>query len=343
MDDSKNKKSIGMLIMILALVLVAVILTVVIIASSGNSETTTQDPAATSTPATGTGDPTGTNDPTGTTTPTTTAGPAITVKPAEPVGPTTQTAGDSGKFKVTTSDIKAGLLLDISNVNKYDTGVNGLFTGDHTTSDLDVKNAGFTRISSKFRTIDNKHFLRTEAIEALEAMIQTFDAAAGTNKPFRVEGYTATAGEDLGDAFVTGYVFKIRTYENGNTYGLNYSAFKVSIDGVAVTYDQWLATNAAKYGFVYEGLVGSENSKAGQFRYVGTVHAEGIKAAGSLKNYVAAIKAGTLTSVTVGGETWTLMYREVTAEIEIEVGKGASYTVSGDNVGGVIVAYKAAK
>ena len=39
MSDSRNKKSVGMLIMILALVLVAVILVVVIIASSGSSET----------------------------------------------------------------------------------------------------------------------------------------------------------------------------------------------------------------------------------------------------------------------------------------------------------------
>lgn len=342
MSDSRNKKSVGMLIMILALVLVAVILVVVIIASSGSSETTTQDPAASSTPATGTGDPTGTDTPDSTGTPGI-SGPAVTVKPAEPVGPTTSTADDSGKIKVTAADVKKGLLLDISDVNKYDTGVNGLFTGDHNTSLLDAKNAGFTRISSKFRTIDNKHFLRTEAIEALEAMIQSFDAAAGTDKPFRVEGYTADAGNDLGNAFVTGYAFLIRTYVNGSTYGLNYSSFKVTVDDISVTYDQWISANAAKYGFVYEGLVGGENSKAGQLRYVGTVHAEGIKTAGSLKNYVAAIKAGTLTSVTVGGEAWTLTYKDVTADLEIEVGKGATYTVSGDNIGGVIVAYKAAK
>ena len=342
MDDSKNKKSIGMLIMILALVLVAVILIVVIIASSGSSETTTQDPAASSTPAIGTGDPTGTGDSTGTDTPSSQK-PFVPGTAAKPVGPTTQTAPESGKITVNVSNVKAGLLLDVNEINTFDATVNSLFTGDHTTSATDVAAAGFTRISTKFRAINNAHFLRTEAIDALAAMIQSFDAAAGTDRPFRVEGYTAADAQNLGSAYVTGNVFKIRTYSGGNTYGLNYSAHKVSLGDTKVTYDQWFAANAATYGFVWEGLVGGENSKAGQFRYVGTVHAAGIKAAGSLKNYIAAIKGGTTTSVTVGEDTWTLLYKDVTAEVEIEVGKNATYIVSGDNVGGVIVAYKAAK
>lgn len=342
MDDSKNKKSIGMLIMILALVLVAVILIVVIIASSGSSETTTQDPAASSTPAIGTGDPTGTGDSTGTDTPSSQK-PFVPGTAAKPVGPTTQTAPESGKITVNVSNVKAGLLLDVNEINTFDATVNSLFTGDHTTSVSDAAAAGFTRISTKFRAIDNSHFLRTEAIDALAAMIQSFDAAAGTDRPFRVEGYTAAAAQSLGNAYVTGNVFKIRTYSAGSTYGLNYSAHTVSLGDTMVTYDQWFAANAATYGFVWEGLVGGENSKAGQFRYVGTVHAAGIKAAGSLKNYIAAIKGGTTTSVTVGEDTWTLLYKDVTAEVEIEVGKNATYIVSGDNVGGVIVAYKAAK
>ena len=343
MDDSKNKKSIGMLIMILALVLVAVILIVVIIASSGSSDTTTtQDPAVSSTPVI-TGDSTGTGDSSGSDTPVTNGTP-VTVKPAKPVGPTTQTAPESGKITVTTSSVKSGLLLNISDVNKFDAETNGLFTGDHNTSAADAAAAGFTRVSTKFRTIDNGHFLRTEAIEALAAMIQSFDAAAGTDRPFRVEGYTAAAASNLGSAFVTGNVFKIRTYTGGSTYGLNYSAHKVSLGDGMVTYDQWFAANAATYGFIYEGLVGNDkNNQAGQFRYVGTVHAAGVKAAGSLTSYIAAIKVGTTTSVTVGEETWTLLYKDVTADLEIEVGKNATYIVSGDNVGGVIVAYKAAK
>ena len=340
MDDSKNKKSIGMLIMILALVLVAVILIVVIIASSSGSEnpTTTQDPAVSSTPTV----VTDTNGNIITETPSTDGTPS-TVKPAQPVGPTTQTAPESGKITVNTSSVKSGLLLQISSVTPYDATVNGIFTGDHNTSVADVTAAGFTRISSKFRTIDNKQFLRTEAIEALAAMIQSFDAVAGTDKPFRVEGYTAAAAENLGSAYVTGNVFKIRTLVGTSTYGLNYSAHKVALGEGMVTYDQWFAANAATYGFVYEGLVGSETNAAGQFRYVGTVHAAGIKTAGSLANYIAGIKAGTITSVTVGDATWTLTYKDVTADLEIEVGKNASYIVSGDNATGVIVAYKAAK
>ena len=340
MDESKNKKSIGMLIMILALVLVAVILIIVIVASSGDSATTTQDPASSSTPAiSSSGTPTGTDTPgssNGTPAVTTPAVPTTPGKPADPVGPTTDKAGENGKITVDVSDTKKGLILNVSADYKYDDTVNTLFKKEG-----DLGNAAFTKISSKFKTIDNLQYLRTEALDALAAMIQSFDAAAGTNKPFRVEGYTVGKAAVLDSAYITGNVFKIRALNaSGNTLGLNYVGNKVSLNGSMVTYDKWFEANAATYGFVYMGLVGGENTRAGEFRYVGTIHAEGIKQAGSLTNYVASVKGGTITTLTVGGETWNLKYAAVTGPTEIEVGKDATYTVSGDNMGGVIVAYK---
>ena len=341
MDDSKNKKSIGMLIMILALVLVAVILIVVIVASSGSSETTTADPAATSDPtsttgdATGTGDPTGTGTPTGTDAPVTQA-PPVSVKPADPVSPSTDKAGENGKITVDVKDTYTGLLLTVDGTHKYSETHNVIFKNDATAT-------GFTRINSKLPSVDNTHYLRTEALDALVAMIQTFDSVAGTNKPFQVRGYTTGMAGALDSSYVTGNMFKMYQLSSSGTLGLNYYNNKVSLDGQMVTYEKWFAANAAKFGFVYLGLTGNENHAAGEFRYVGTVHAEGIKQTGSLANYVASVKGGTLTSVVVDGTTWNLTYKEVTAATEIEVGKNATYTVSGDNLGGVIVAYTVAK
>ena len=336
MDDSKNKKSIGMLIMILALVLVAVILIVVIIASSGSSETTTQNPASSSTPTIGTDDPTGTGTVDSTGTPSSKE-PYVPGTAAKPVGPTTQTAPESGKITVGVKDVYTGLVLNIDSTNKYSETYNILYKNEATSE-------GFTRINTKLPSVDNTHFLRTEALEALEAMIQTFDSVAGTNEPFQVRGYQTGLAAALDSIYVTGNVFKMYQLSAGGTLGLNYYNNKVELNGQMVTYDKWFAANAAKYGFVYLGLTGSENHAAGEFRYVGTVHAAGIaQSNGSLKDYIAAVKSGTLTSVTVGDETWKLVYKTVTEDVEIEVGKNATYTVSGDNMGGVIVAYTSAK
>ena len=113
-----------------------------------------------------------------------------------------------------------------------------------------------------------------------------------------------------------------------------------------MTYDKWFEANAATYGFIYEGLVGSENVKAGQLRYVGTIHSMGIKEAGSLEAYVEAIKAGTVTSATVAEDEWKLSYvklsqgENIEHYTEIVVGANATYTISGDNKEGVIVAIK---
>jgi len=266
--------------------------------------------------------------------------------PAAPVAPSTKKADESGKISVTLSDIKSGLLLDINEDHKYDTDVNPLFTGDYTTTVDDAKKAGYTHISSMFMAVDNNHFLRTEAIEALAAMIQSFDAVAGTDKPFRVEGYKFELVYSFPGAHATGNVVNIRTLIDGSTYGLNYLGHRVLLDGEMVTYDKWFEANAAKYGFIYEGLAGGPDTHSGQLRYVGTIHSSGIKEAGSLTAYIDAIKAGTVTSAVVGEDTWKLSYvklsqgESIEHYTEIVVGANATYTISGDNKEGVIVAVK---
>lgn len=265
--------------------------------------------------------------------------------PAEPIAPSTKKADESGKIALVDDAVKSGLLLTIDADHVYDLNAHTLFQGDENMTAEEAIRRGFTHISTMFRTVDNSHFLRNEAIAALAALIQTFDFVAGTDKPFLVEGYTASSA-DVTNAFVTGNVLKLRVFENNATYGLNYTGYKVSLNGEMVTYDKWFEETAAKYGFVYEGLVGDENNAAGQLRYVGTIHSMGIKEAGSLEAYIAAIKAGTVTSVMVGEDTWKLSYVKFSQSDSIGhytvilVGENATYTISGDNKEGLIVAVK---
>lgn len=266
-------------------------------------------------------------------------------RPAEPIAPSTENAGKGGTLELVDDAVRIGMLLTVDKDHVYDVNSNGIFDGNENMTADEAIRRGYTHISTMFRTVDNNHFLRNEAIAALAALIQTFDAAAGTDKPFLVEGYTA-ASADVTSSFVTGNVLKLRIFENDATYGLNYNGFKVSLNGEMVTYDKWFEATAAKYGFIYEGLVGDENNAAGQLRYVGTIHSMGIKEAGSLAAYIDAIKAGTITTAVVGEDTWKLSYVKFSQSDSIGhytvvlVGENATYTISGDNKEGLIVAVK---
>ena len=331
----------------MTLLAVTVCLTVALVSCSGGNE----KPAVTTTADSTTAPPTTENQiPVITTAKdaviTTVAESDVTTKlPTKPFVPSTEKVAVDGKITLTVSDVKSGLLLVINTDTPYDTDVNSIFSGDYTTTVEEANKAGFTHISSQFAAVDNNHFLRTEVLEATAAMVAAFDAVAGTNKPFRVEGYKYEFASKV-DAHITGNVVNIRTFYNDQTYGLNYVNHTISYNGEMVTYDKWFEANAAQFGFVYEGLAGAENIRSGQFRYVGKVHAAGIQAAGSLETYIAAIKEGTVTSVTLGEETWALTYVKLeeneNAELsaEFEVGEDATFTVSGDNQEGVIIAVK---
>lgn len=260
--------------------------------------------------------------------------------PIVQVVPSTEKVDESGMLFLEDDAVKNGLLLTIDQNHPYESD----FKGNKDTTAEEAMKAGFTHISATFKTVDNNHFLRNEAMTALTALIQAFDAAAGTDKPFIVEGFTASV--DATDAFASGNVLKLRIWENDVIYGLNYNAYQVSLDGETVTYDKWFEAFASMYGFVYEGLVGDENHASGQLRYVGTIHSAGVKAAGSLEAYIDAIKTKTVTNVTVGEDTWNLYYVKLSQGDSIvhytvvDLGANATYTVSGDNNEGVIVAVK---
>ena len=343
-----TKKPIGMLIMILALVLVAVILVVVIVASSGGDDDTT--PATTTTTPTTSTVITST-DPTDTTTtpvvtttaetPISTTGTPVTAAP--PVLDTPDNSGESGTVSVPSANASTGLLIDVSATNPYKYDLENVFKGDHETTQEVIAKSDFKRLvsaSDLFVTPGWTHYVRKDTYNALVAMITTFGAQSGTVKALQISGYTATMSESVTDPFITGNVISMLGY-SGGTLGLNYGLNKVTVNGESMTFDKWFEKFAVNYGFFYEGLTGSDNLKKGTLRYVGTTHAAGVKAAGSLSASLAGIKDGTITSTTAAdGSTWNLSYVAASAEenTTITVGANATYTVSGDNMGGFIVA-----
>ncbi len=343
---TKNKP-IGMLIMILALVLVAVILVIVIVASANGEDETTPVITTTQTP-TSTTDET----PTSSTTPTSTADetPTSSTTPVEvtpPVPATTLKADESGKITLPSTDASTGLLIDVSETNPYNYDLENIFKGDHETSQEDIAKSDYKRLvsaSDYIMTPGWTHYVRKDTYTAMLAMITTFNAQSGTLKAIQVSGYTASMSESVTNPFITGNVISLLGHDGTGTLGLNYSINKVTVNGVSMTFDKWFEAYAASYGFVFEGLSGSDYLKKGTLRYVGTIHAAGVSAAGSLSAYLAGIKDGTITTATASdGSTWNLSYVAASSEetTEITVGANATYTVSGDNMGGFIVAVSA--
>lgn len=346
---TSTKKPIGMLIMILALVLVAVILVVVIVASTGGDDdtsdtTTTAAPISSTAPESTTAPESSSVAPDSSSTPESSS----TEKPIEPVKPTlTETpkkADATGKITVPSADAATGLLIEVSDTNPYKYDLENIFKGDDQTTQDVIAKSDYKRLVSAnplWKTPGWTHYVRKETFAALQAMITTFASHAGEEGTLQISGYKATMSEAVTSPFITGNAISMLGYKGGTT-GLNYGLNKVNLDGNMVTYDKWFAANAAKFGFVFEGLRGdNENMLPGYFRYVGSIHAAGVTAAESLSAYLAGIKDGTIKTATAAdGSTWNLSYVAASTEenTEITVGANATYVVSGDNMGGFIVA-----
>lgn len=340
-----KNKPIGMLIMILALVLVAVILVIVIVASAGGEDETTPIGTTTIAPTTST-DPAVTSSTSAVTS--TTEAPVSSSAPIEVTPPTpesTEKADESGKIAVPSADASTGLLIDVSATNPYKYDLENIFKGDNNTAPEDVAASDYRRLVSAdplWKTTNWKHFVRKETFNALHAMITTFAQHAGTQSTLHVLGYTADMSADVTSPFITGNAISMYSLYNGAMAGLKYTHNKITVDGIMTTYDKWFEKYATEFGFVFEGLRGeNQNMLPGYFRYYGTIHAAGVKAAGSLSAYLAGIKDGSITTATAAdGSTWNLSYVTASTEetTEITVGANATYTVSGDNMGGFIVA-----
>lgn len=347
---TSKPKPIGMLIMILALVLVAVILVVVIVASTGGDDdtsaiTTTQVPASSALESSSAPDSSSEAPDSGSTPES-----SSTEKPIEPIKPTltetTLKADESGKVQIPSVQAGTGLLIDVSETNPYKYDLENIFKGDNTTTPDVIEKSDFKQLNSDnalFVTPGLTHYVRKEAHAALLSMITRFNALLGKDKAIQISGYTAKRSDAVTNTIITGNVITILGYNGQGTLGLNSTLNgKITYDDVTTTFNKWFEKYAQSYGFVYEGLVGDNvDLLSGKLRYVGSIHSAGVTTAGSLSAYLAGIKGGTITTATAAdGSTWNLTYVTASTEenTEITVGANATYTVSGDNMGGFIVA-----
>ncbi len=113
---------------------------------------------------------------------------------------------------------------------------------------------------------------------------------------------------------------------------------------------KWLGENAHKYGIVLrypadKSELTGVNDYTNAYRYVGIAHATYLKANNlCLEEYVEYLKANTnqdkTLKIEVDGATYKVYYVACKAGDTIKVPKGADYTVSGTNEGGVVVTVK---
>ena len=369
MDEEKsssaktpNKKNLGILIMTLCIVLVVIILIIVIAVNSGSDdETSTPQESTTpvasasddvsSTPSESESNPASASSavPESTSTPVTTSKPVEPVNPVDPtISETVSKAPAEGKVTLNNNSTSDGNLVLANSTHPFTQS----FPGGTETTISEATAAGFYMLAQKYKVINYDTYLRTEAAKAFDSLMQTFGSVSHVDyiDAFRVEAYSATRNPK-NSYLLTGNAVSLLIRVGGDstdTYGFDYSSYKVTVDGKSMTYEAWFKANCAKYGFYYVGPTGTnKNHLSGDFIYVGSIHAAGVTAAGGLDKYLAAVKAGTVTSATAAdGSVWTVKYQAASTNgntTDVEIPAGASYVVSGDNMGGFIIAYRTAE
>ena len=125
--------------------------------------------------------------------------------------------------------------------------------------------------------------------------------------------------------------------------------FELTVDGTSTsirndsTYN-WIYENAYKYGFIERYPIGKSsytgvNDFDNAFRYVGAPHAKYMKENGlCLEEYVSLVQNASA-PITADGYKITYVKANTEGTTEINI-PSSTYSVSGDNMGGFIVAYK---
>lgn len=106
---------------------------------------------------------------------------------------------------------------------------------------------------------------------------------------------------------------------------------------------QWLANNAAKYGFVLrypdnKVEVTGIQFEPWHFRYVGLPHSLIMQQQDwVLEEYIDYLQKNTQYEVMINGQHYKIHYYTVMGSREIELPKDTPYTIAGDNMSGVII------
>ena len=238
-------------------------------------------------------------------------------------------------------DTKKGTLLVVNKTTaKYDFALNPESALKQMSTNIPKANGVDAYILRSDRADTFK--ANAEALTALNKMAKDF-ATQNTATDKKLTVWTAYRSEEAQNAlgssvggghsdFHTGMLFELTVNDTANSIASD-TAF------------DWIYENAHKYGFI-ERYPEAKSSHTGvsnfdnAFRYVGVAHATYIKTNGiCLEEYVALLQSSNGTPLTAG--EYSITYAKINTDGKTEVTlPSASATVSGDNLGGIIITSK---
>lgn len=324
----------------LVLVVIVILMSTVLILSAGKGETTTT-PAYSWTPSYSNPVVTTTKAPVVTTTPatTTTKNPDV---PDTPVIPgTTIVVKDL-------ADSKIGSLVLVDKNHFYTRdGLVPRGSMNTTTASL----LGFGALSGgtgNYKLSKGSMYLDLDARSAFNKMMEDLAAVAESgdvqvrNAYYYSADLTAITDQDSLETVEhsTGFVLDLEINKEGKIYPLNFPSMKAKF------YD-WLLENCWKYGFIHLRDTGSYST----FRYIGISHAAMLHKDAQLnfQNYLTMLTAYNIDNKlkvtdSTGAEWWIYYVKAENNAVNVPVyGDESVYQISGNNVGGFVVAINSSK
>lgn len=290
-----------------------------------------------------------------TTAPITTTPPVVKNPPSIPYAE--DTVSYLGYVKVPSESYISGTLLNIGTDHPYQYNVPSLVPNsqlkDYTTK-IPSQNLMilYGNKSKTYLLKSSKLFIKTDAFPYLEAMMNQFAEDSGITTAQLVNSYLYSDPTTLVSEYVTGYSIAMNILREGATYSLTSPELSFTYHDKTVTCLDWFIENCASYGFIYTGLSGSQALTLATFRFVGIPHALTMDKYDliDVAVYLRMIKENNEPHISIvneaTGEKWIMFYQEAHSTNDntvIEIPFGAKYTISGDNVGGFVVAYSLLK
>ena len=184
--------------------------------------------------------------------------------------------------------------------------------------------------SSKYKIVDNSIRLERSAFEAAEEMFAAFYKETGNGNYHLRMAHFDVPSERCVNEHLTGYAFDVNIYDGTPT----------ALEAAGEPYN-WIYENCAKYGYILR----CPGSDSDHFRYVGRGHAAYIdENALTLDEYIGLLqrhrygdKHLAFSYDGVDYECFYVLFDDGNETVKIELPADVSYTLSGDNVSGVVV------
>lgn len=248
---------------------------------------------------------------------------------------------DALSVTLTAEDVKKGTLTVVNQNNEY----------TFPAGDVTLVNV-FDSSNASYSVSDSDIQLDQEVVAQLNLFLSEFSTIYGNTDLQIASGYRSKQDQhnrysNGSSIFPGGY----SDYHTGRSFDLCIAPESGLTSYFVASGDyKWIDEHAADYGFVVRYPDGKSdltgvNPRAYTFHYVGVPHAEYIyNHELCMEEYIETLKSYPSTSpltVDAGGVTWTVFYVELSSSgnTVINIPNHQEYSVSGDNMGGFIVAY----